>query len=100
MPPFGHLALLRAEADNLEQPEQFLRDLRQSVPAIAGVKLYGPLPAPMTRRAGRYRAQLLLQSSQRGVLHHCLQQLATAGEQHPMARRLRWSIDVDPVEVF
>lgn len=100
LPPYGHLAILRAEADNLEQPEQFLRDLRQAVPPVAGATLYGPLPAPMTRRAGRFRAQLLLQSSQRAALHHCLQQLAVQGEQHPMGRRIRWSIDVDPTEVF
>ncbi len=100
LPPFGHLAMLRAEANNLEQPEQFLRDLRQAVPAIAGANLYGPLPAPMTRRAGRFRAQLLLQSLHRSALHQCLQQLALQGEQHPMGRRIRWSIDVDPAEVF
>ena len=54
----------------------------------------------MVRRAGRYRAKLLLQSQDRRLLNQCLQQLAWQGDQHKLGRKVRWSIDVDPVEVF
>ncbi len=100
MPPFAHLALLRAEASNMQQPEQLLAELRQSLPANNGAQIFGPLPAPMARRAGRFRAQLLIRSEQRGDLHRCCQQLIASAEQHPLARRLRWSLDIDPIEMF
>ncbi|MFA7554063.1 MAG: primosomal protein N' [Spongiibacteraceae bacterium] len=104
LPPFGHLALLRAEANNLEQPEQFLQELRQQLQQQIGdtpnTQMLGPLPAPMARRAGRYRAQLLLQSDQRKFLHHSLQRICQLGDQHPLGKKVRWSIDVDPADMF
>jgi primosomal protein N' (replication factor Y) len=54
----------------------------------------------MARKAGRYRAQLLLQSSDRATLHRVLRQLRPLLEGDPSARKVRWSIDVDPVELF
>jgi primosomal protein N' (replication factor Y) len=54
----------------------------------------------MARRAGRYRAQLLLQSGDRAALHGLLRELRPALEQDPLARKVRWSIDVDPIELF
>jgi primosomal protein N' (replication factor Y) len=54
----------------------------------------------MARRAGRYRAQLLLQSTDRRALHAVLANLRPALEVEPAARKVRWSIDVDPVELF
>ena len=63
------------------------------------MKLYEPLPAPMERRAGRWRAQLLVQSARRPPLHEFLtgwcEQVATL----PAAKRVRWSLDVDPMDM-
>ena len=67
---------------------------------LAGVEVWGPVPATMERRGGRYRAQLLLQSPQRGRLQQLLGLLALQLEQDRNSRRVRWSIDVDPVDTY
>ena len=54
----------------------------------------------MARRAGRYRAQLLLQAGDRRALHAALRELRRKLEEDPAARKVRWSIDVDPIELF
>jgi primosomal protein N' (replication factor Y) len=99
-PPFAYLALLRAEAASADAPIAFLQAAR----ALAGdpddVELNGPLPAPMPRRAGQQRAQLLLSASSRRALHATLDRLAPALHALPDARRVRWSIDVDPVDLY
>ncbi len=100
LPPFGYLAMVRAEANNLEQPEEFLRELRRFGEGQQQVQIFGPLPAPMAKRAGRYRAQLLLQSTQRKYLHRSLQQLSQQGDQLPLGKKVRWSIDVDPGDML
>ena len=64
------------------------------------VDILGPVPSPMERRAGRYRAQLLLQSTQRPALHALLQQWVTQVEGLKSARQVRWSVDVDPIDMF
>jgi len=54
----------------------------------------------MERRAGRFRAQLLLQSQQRGALQRLLSTLVRQLEQSKEARQVRWSVDVDPVDTY
>ena len=64
------------------------------------LRVLGPVDAPMARKAGRYRAQLLLQSADRQALHTVLARLRPELENDPAARRVRWSLDVDPIELF
>ena len=60
----------------------------------------GPAPAPMERRAGRYRGQLLLQAAARRDLQRFLPAFRAAIAALPAQRRVRWSLDVDPSELF
>ena len=64
------------------------------------IDLHGPLPAPMPRRAGLQRAQLMLSSAQRRALHAALDAALPAIYALPAARRVRWSLDVDPVDLY
>lgn len=106
LPPFSFTALLRAEANAVVQTNLFLDkavELAEQLLAlhpINGVELLGPVPSPMERRAGRYRAQLLILADQRSALHQLLYLLLAAVEQLPLARQVRWSIDVDPMDMF
>jgi len=102
LPPFSHLALLRAEAVDAQAPLRFLEEARNVATTLndAGVELYGPFPAPMERRAGRSRAQLLLQSNSRSSLQQLLAPWLQRLETLKSGRRVRWSIDVDPLEMF
>jgi primosomal protein N' (replication factor Y) len=100
LPPFAHLAMLRAEAAQRERVYGFLDAARGAVPAMRGVAVLGPVPAPMERRAGRLRAQLLLEARARAPLHRLLAQWLPRLEALPAARRVRWSLDVDPQEMI
>ncbi len=102
LPPCTHLALLRAEAVDAEAPTAFLREARQRAEALGseGVQIFGPMPSPMERRAGRIRAQLLLQAHDRAPLQTLLSPWLQTLESLPAGRRVRWSIDVDPLEMF
>jgi primosomal protein N' (replication factor Y) len=106
-PPFAHLALLRAEAQHADTPMQFLHAAKAVLQPHAaprddtdGLALAGPVAAPMPRRAGMYRAQLLLSASTRRALHHALDAALPAIHALPEARKTRWSLDVDPVDLY
>lgn len=100
-PPFAHLAMIRAEARQLEHVQAFLHATRVALAKAAqDLELHGPLPAPMPRRAGFQRMQLLLSASQRPRLHAALHSALPAIEALPQARRVRWSLDVDPVDLY
>ena len=102
MPPITSLALLRAEAASADTAMHFLATVQQRIRAtgLPGVEVWGPVPATMERRAGRFRAQLLLQSAQRGALQRLLSTLVRELEQSKEARQVRWSVDVDPVDTY
>jgi len=100
-PPFAHLAMIRAEARQLEHVQAFLRATRVALAnAAQDLELHGPMPAPMPRRAGFQRMQLLLSAIQRPRLHAALQTALPAIEAWPEARRVRWSLDVDPIDLY
>jgi primosomal protein N' (replication factor Y) len=99
-PPFAHVAALRASAGTLAAASEFLRQARNLAQAPRGVKLLGPAPAAMTRRAGRYHAQLLLEARERGPLHRTLAEWVPQLATIKTPRELRWALDVDPLELF
>jgi primosomal protein N' (replication factor Y) len=97
-PPFIHQALLRAEAPRLATALQFLGEAARCGKALdRHLTAYDPVPAALARRAGRERAQLLVQTTSRRRLREFLDAwrgtLASS-----VSTRARWSIDVDPQE--
>ena len=101
-PPFTWLALIRSAAHKQGDAHAFLEVAKKHIAdqQTDYLRVLGPVNAPMARKAGRYRAQLLLQSSDRKALHTVLARLRPALEGEPVARKVRWSIDVDPIELF
>ncbi|WP_105166651.1 primosomal protein N' [Pseudoalteromonas sp. T1lg23B] len=99
LPPFSHLAILRAQATNAQLVFDFLSDLVPATP-YCGIQLLGPIPAPMERMAGKYRYQLHIQASERMVLHNYIAQLMAYISEHKLANRVRWSIDIDPMDTY
>ncbi len=101
-PPFSRLALIRSAAHRQADAHAFLESARRHIERLADneIRVLGPVDAVMARRAGRYRAQLLLQTADRRALHAVLRQLRPTLEAERLARKVRWSIDVDPVELF
>ena len=105
LPPFAHLALLRFDAPDPASATHFAETAAQlSVqlskdPRLA-VDLIGPMPAPMEKRAGRFRVQLQLKSERRGRLQDHLNYLVANLDQVKLPPRLRWSVDVDPQDMI
>ena len=101
-PPFSRIALIRSSATKRNDTYAFLKLARRWAEnsGIEGVRVLGPVSAPMERKAGRYRAQLLFQSRDRAALHRLLAYLRMSLEGRTEARRVRWSVDVDPIELF
>jgi primosomal protein N' (replication factor Y) (superfamily II helicase) len=100
LPPFGHLALIRTESAKAEEGMTLLGDIADLNGLPPGVQLLGPIPAPIERRQSRFRSQLLLLGPDRPPLHRAIDTLLARLEAHPLARRCRWHIDVDPVDLL
>jgi primosomal protein N' (replication factor Y) len=99
-PPFSRLAAIRDSAATAEAALEFLKEARALRAPPRNVQMRGPVPAAMAKRAGRYHAQLLLESTDRTSLHRFLDSWLPEVEQLKSARRVRWALDVDPIELF
>lgn len=104
LPPYCHAVIIRAEAVNERTPFEFLNLVQQladeliAAQQLKELEVLGPIPAVMYKRAGRYRAQLMLTCLQRKALHRLITPLCQQLENHGAARKVRWSVDVDPQE--
>lgn len=100
LPPFTALAIIRAESRIGRLAEQFLATLVHDHAQLArtnGVTLAGPVEAPMHRRADRYRYQCLVRATTRAAVHRVLDAVTATSN---LDRQVRWSIDVDPYDLF
>lgn len=101
-PPFSALALLRVEAATLDVAQTYATAVVQlattTLPEDAHV--LGPVPAPMARRQGRYRVQVLLQTSTRRSLQQWLDTWITSLPHLLGVSRVRWSLDIDPASLL
>ncbi|MDO8826728.1 primosomal protein N' [Methylophaga sp.] len=101
LPPHGFWAVWRAEAKEKELAMQLLQQIAELLhQSNSSVLILGPVPALMEKRAGRYRAQLLMRSADRGALHQLIDQHINSVTKLKLARKARWSLDIDPTELI
>ncbi|MDZ7842011.1 MAG: primosomal protein N' [Gammaproteobacteria bacterium] len=102
-PPFNRFALLRAESTRANTALGFLDAARRELlkhPGHHRVRVMDAVRAPMEKRAGRYRAQLLLSAADRTALRNVLTPWLAWLETWPASKKVRWSIDIDPVDMY
>lgn len=104
LPPFVHLALLRAEARNVQAARDFLQAAAERAAALPGASellVYPPVPHHVARVANVERMQMLVESPSRAMLQRVLRpwvdELTTLRSQHKGV--LRWALDVDPLAI-
>lgn len=100
MPPFSYLAVIRAEGYREKQVQQFLLAIKGLLPnSLTSISMLGPVPALLNKRKGLHCQHLIMKASQRQTLQDFLQTILQKIEKLPMANSVKWTVDVDPVEV-
>jgi primosomal protein N' (replication factor Y) len=97
LPPWSYQALLRAEAKELKTALNFLQQARELVTASDSITIYDAVALALVRVAHVERAQMVVESSSRAQLQHCLDQwLPRLAE---IKTSVRWRIEVDPLGI-
>lgn len=100
LPPYQHLALFRTESVESQDGLTLLTALQQQVAETCPqVQYLGPLKPPLERKAGKFRWQLQLFCHDRRLLHHALDLALAQCRQHPLARKVKWQLDVDAFDL-
>jgi primosomal protein N' (replication factor Y) (superfamily II helicase) len=99
-PPYAHLAILRAEANQYHAVETFLKACAQVARELSKhVMVYDVVRPQMERLKGMERGQVLLQASERSAMQKLLRVWSEQIRQHPLAKKVRWTLEVDPLEL-
>ncbi|MBF2755111.1 MAG: primosomal protein N' [Gammaproteobacteria bacterium AqS3] len=98
LPPFGHLAMLRADSTDPGQVSEFMQAARTACGGFAGVAAIGPVPAPHPKREDRHQWQLMLSAPRRPDLRSALIHLQNWLVQTGIPGNLRTTLDIDPLE--
>ncbi len=100
MPPFRYAALIRCESKQQNLNTDFLQKhaaLLRQYPDLA-LDIWGPIPAPMERKAGRYQSHMVLLSADRARLHYYLKDWwQNMLSDKPSTMKL--TLDIDPQEL-
>lgn len=118
LPPYSYMALLRTECSDKQLAEQVQNQAREFIQSwlnqywqgkllapneaqadTTPVTLLGPFPAPMERRNGRFRQQLQIMSHERNSLHRVLNPLVHYLENLKGIQKVRWNLDIDPIDM-
>ena len=103
-PPFGFQVLIRATATDKTNGLDFLQQLSNDLSTqdlhAMGVSLLGPISSPLEKKANRYRFQLLMSSTDRIALHRLLSQAMVKLQVYKKLGSIRWSVDVDPLNML
>ena len=112
LPPYSHLAILRADARTPEAARAFLQaaaELAATLPGFAAVMMYPPVPLVVARVADVERMQMLVESASRRALQrflalwlpalHEMRRARATDKSADYARVLRWAVDVDPLSI-
>ncbi len=114
LPPYAYQAMIRAESNKIENYQSFLEYCFQALSSIKqqllksqnstqksthNIQFLGPVPAPMEKKAGKYRGQMFDEEDKRVMLHDLVSVLINSVEANKAAQRVRWSIDIDPQDL-
>jgi len=93
MPPFGRLAAIVVSAEDSSEAETIARRIGRAAPAVEGMAVFGPAPAPLAMLRGRHRQRLLVHAARsldvQDVIRDWLADI-------DWSAKVRVSVDVDP----
>ena len=100
LPPFRYAALIRCESKSQEQNQEFLQQHAQALRQVSEnlIDIWGPIPAPMERKAGRYQAHMVLLSQDRARLHFYIRTW-WQNMLHEKPSNMKLTLDIDPQEL-
>lgn len=100
LPPFSYQVMIRAADRNNHHAPNFLQQIHDWLKSLDDHRLWqlGPMPSNQPKKAGYYRWQLLLQHTHRQQLQQILDQLIISIDKWSETSKVRWSIDVDPID--
>ena len=98
LPPYKSWGVIQAKARKIYDAEKFLLKIKEKIISKDGVEVYGPMPSNMQKKANFYNLNLIIQSQTKSKLNSVLKDCIPTIKNIPYQNRIKWTIDIDPVD--
>ena len=98
-PPFSYQARFQAESSKGILAQDFLLQLKKII-KIKELRIVGPIPSILEKKAGVYRWELNIYADTRRPLHVKLREAVKHLNEQKNTSKVRWSLDVDPIGIW
>jgi len=106
-PPYTHMVALKVSGRNREAVRKWaqalgvaFREAEKGIRTPEATEVLGPIEAPLSKIAGRFRWQILLKSRRIGTLNRRISELFLKGDCLKPPRDIHVAIDVDPYDLM
>ena len=99
LPPVRYEVAVHTECPEQDVAVDFLQNIKKGIAKSNDLSVAGPLPAIIEKKNNRFRQKLILISKERELLHKKLSEIERFISRSKLPRGLKWSIDVDPLNM-
>ena len=99
LPPFTTLCLLRCSSPTQKSNIDFLEKAVLTLTNRTGINVIGPLPSLVSKSKGNYRHHVYIHSAKKTFLNKVLKFLTLEFERWPESNKVKWSFDIDPLDL-
>jgi len=98
LPPFRNWGIFQAKARKYQDAENFLENIKKIIEQRNKVEIFGPMPSIMQKKANFFNFNLVIQTKNKAMLNYAIKDCIPLIKDIPYQNRVRWSVDIDPVD--
>lgn len=98
LPPYKNWGVIQAKSKKYEDAENFLYNIKKILNKDSNVEIYGPMPSIMQKKANLFNLNLIVQAENKKKLNYIFSDCIPLIKNIPYSNKIRWSIDIDPID--
>ena len=98
LPPHRNWGLIQAKSRKYSDAENFLNNIKNIIIKNKEIEIFGPMPSIMQKKANLYNVNLVIQAKNKTKLNYVIKDCIPSIKDIPYSNKIRWSVDIDPID--
>jgi primosomal protein N' (replication factor Y) len=99
LPPYSAMCMLRCSSPTQKNNINFLNKAVRELNKKSDLSVIGPLPSLISKSKGNFRHNVYIQANQKSQLNRILKRLIKELSDWPESKKVKWTFDIDPIEI-
>ena len=99
LPPYSAMCMLRCSSPTQKNNINFLNKAVRVLNKKPDLSVIGPLPSLISKSKGNFRHNVYIQANQKSQLNRILKRLIKELSDWPESKKVKWTFDIDPIEI-